>query len=149
MIRSDEPSVPAIPAPRLKLTALMARELPRLRTCRRQRLFEVIHGAQLHGLEIAVHLQATRQHHHRCVPVACQNKLHEVVRFKSRAALIHNDEVEVLALQAPLRLSVFHKSPDRVTHAAQQRDEILQVFRILINQQDPSTGDGRLGWMEM
>ena len=67
--------------------------------CRRQRLFEIIRSAELHGFEIAVHFQATREHHYRCAPVARQSKLQQAVRFKGRAALIHDDGIEVLAFQ--------------------------------------------------
>ena len=113
-----------------------------LRRC--QGFFEIIRSAKLHGLEIAVHLQATRQHHHRCVPVACQSKLHEVVRFKGRATLAHDDEVERLVFQAALRLLVICIMPYRVTQVAHQSCEIRQVSFVLINQQGPSTGKGRV-----
>ena len=100
----------------------------------RQRLFEIIRCAQLHGLEIALHLQATCQHHHRFVPVAGQSELREVARFKCGATLAHDHKVEVLVFQAPRRLPVVQKSSDRVTHAPQQRGEILQISFNLINQ---------------
>src|SRR5208337_3596512 len=137
----------ALPALRYALTLpwLEVRRDQAFKLRRRHGFFEIIRSAKLHGLEIAFHLQATRQHHHRCVPVACQVSSTRGARFKGRASLAHDDEVEVLVFQAPLRLSEIRESSDRVTHSPQQRGEILQILFILINQQDPSTGKAKLG----
>jgi hypothetical protein len=42
------------------------------------------------------------------------------MRFKDRAALAHDYEVEISTFQARFRLPMIGKSLDRVTHAVQQ-----------------------------
>ena len=83
---------------------------------RRKRFLEIIRRTKLHDRDTAVHLQATRQHYLRHVPVACQSKLYLGVCFKGRA---DDDEVKRLVVQVPLCLLVIRKSADHVSHALQ------------------------------
>jgi hypothetical protein len=58
-------------------------------------LLQVVHGAQLHRIQVAIHTQASRQHENGCVSVDFDCALQYASAFKGATSLAHDNEFKL------------------------------------------------------
>ncbi len=102
----------------------------------RQRLFQIIDCAQLHGLQVNIHAVMPRHNNNRPAAVCGDRALQHHARPKSRPSLVQHDCVEGFAVQTTRSLDKGRASPHLKPVVMEELAVAVKIVGPFVDQKD-------------